>query len=366
MAKLPDPVHEHTTSTAIVRWYEKRKESPRPHLGASLIGRPCDRELWYTFRWATNKKFDGRLLRLFNTGHREESRFIEELKGIGAEIYDRDPETNTQHRFSAVRGHFGGSCDAIGRGLPEAPKTWAIIEFKTHNADSFKELKAKGVALAKREHYVQMQIYMGLAELERALYLAVNKNTDELHSEWIHFDKAVFDTYMARAEKIVDADVPPARLSEDPAWWQCKFCDHHAICHGERTANMNCRTCVHASPVDAGEWGCQKQERLLPYDEQQLGCRDHLYIPPLIKYATPLDAGDNWIKYQHRDGVIFANVTEDCEETPEDVQARFTSKELNITVAQFVSDPMTIGIKQDFPGSRISSTELSDDDECPF
>lgn len=367
MPKLPDPIHEHTTSTAIVRWYEKGQDTNgRAHLGASLIGRPCDRELWYSFRWATIKKFDGRMLRLFKRGQREEAEFLNELRGIGAEIHDVDPDTGKQHRFTAVRGHFGGSCDAIGRGLPEAPKTWAVIEFKTHKDTSFKELKAKGVQVSKPEHYVQMQIYMGLAELERALYLAVDKNTDELHSEWIHFDQESFDKHLARAEKIIDAEVPPDRISNDPAWYQCKLCDHQAICHGGRTAKKSCRTCVHATPVDDGKWGCQEHERLIPLKEQGIGCRSHLYIPPLINYAEPIDAGDGWIKYQHKDGVIFANVTEDCAALPDDVQGGFTSTELEITTAQFVADPMMLGIKQDFPGSRITSTEIHEDDDIPF
>jgi hypothetical protein len=143
--KLPEPVHTHTTATAIVQWYEKKVDGPRPHLGASEIGKPCDRALWYSFRWVTKKNFPGRIKRLFDTGFREEVRFLEELRGIGAEVYDCDPDTKQQHRFSAIGGHFGGSCDAIGRGFPEAPKSWAIVEFKTHGAKSFKDLAAKGV-----------------------------------------------------------------------------------------------------------------------------------------------------------------------------------------------------------------------------
>ena len=39
-------------------------------------------------------------------------------------------------------------------------------------------LKAKGVEKSKPEHAAQMQVYMHLAGLERAFYLAVNKDTD--------------------------------------------------------------------------------------------------------------------------------------------------------------------------------------------
>lgn len=371
MAKLPEPIHEHTTATAIVRWYEKNADDDgRPHLGASLIGRPCDRELWYSFRWATAKKFPGRILRLFNTGHREELRFLDELRGIGAEVYDRDPETGKQHRFSAVRGHFGGSCDGIGRGFPEGPKTWAIVEFKTHNDASFKDLVKLGVASAKYEHFIQMQIYMGLAELERALYLAVNKNTDELHTEWVHFERDVFERYMARADKIIDAEVPLERLNNDPAWYQCKMCDHHAICHGNQVPQKNCRTCVHATPVDDGQWGCQHHERLIPIEEQRLGCRSHLYIPPLINYAEPLDAGDGWIKYKHRDGAVFANVTEDCDRSEEnmtnDITACFTSAELLVTPTIMVADNTMATLKKQFPDARVISGATIDDDDIPF
>lgn len=362
MVAIPKAMN--TTSDAIVRWWDKQTDEPRPHLGASEIGKPCSRALWYSFRWATAKKFDGRMLRLFNRGHREEPQFLQELRGIGAEVYDRDPDTKQQHRFSAVNGHFGGSCDAIGHGLPEAPKTWAIIEFKTHGDKSFTALVAKKVKEAKPEHYAQMQVYMGLAELERALYLAVNKNTDELYSEWVHFDKTEFMNLLAKAQTIINADEPPQRLSEDPAWYQCKMCDHHAICHGEQVPQKNCRTCVHASPVYDGEWSCADQKRHLPYEEQRVGCRQHLYIPPMIRWAEPLDAGQGWIKYRDRDsGLIFANVTEDCDRSEEnmtnDITLCLTSAEWPVTVRGMVNDERLAEVKKTYPDSRVVHSEYT-------
>ena len=63
-------------------------DGPRWHLGASIIGNPCSRYLWFIFRWALHEKFTGRMQRLFNRGHREEARFIEWLRGIGFEVWD--------------------------------------------------------------------------------------------------------------------------------------------------------------------------------------------------------------------------------------------------------------------------------------
>ena len=368
--KLPEPVHQHTTATAIIKWYEKTADqAPRPHLGCSEIGKPCDRALWYNFRWCSDRKFDGRMLRLFNTGVREEARFLEELRGIGAEIYDADPDTGHQHRFAAFGGHFGGSCDAIGRGLPEGPKTWAVIEMKTHNAKSFAELVKKGVKVHKPEHEAQMQMYMGLAELDRGLYIAVNKDTDELHTEWLHFDEKRHNDLTLRAYKIIRAAEPLERMHQDPAFYLCKWCDHHAICHGTQVAQRNCRTCAYATPeIENGTWRCESQNRDLSVDEQRLACRAHLFIPSLVPYAEAMDAGEGWIKYQHQDGSIFANVTEDCdrseENMPNDITACYTSAELVVTVASLIGDPGLAELKAQFPTARVKNSTALDD--IPF
>ena len=60
--------------------------------------------------------------------------------------------------------------DSALLGLPEAPKTWHVGEFKTHNQKSFDDLVKRGVEKAKPMHWDQMQAYMGLTGMERALF----------------------------------------------------------------------------------------------------------------------------------------------------------------------------------------------------
>ena len=75
MADLPDI--SSPTREAIFAGYERdASEGFRTHLGASLIGTACERALWYDFRWTTKAKFPGRVLRLFETGNREEERLV--------------------------------------------------------------------------------------------------------------------------------------------------------------------------------------------------------------------------------------------------------------------------------------------------
>ena len=88
------PVSQHSTAEKVVQWWAAKKQTHRPHLGASLIGHECDRYLWLTFRWAKLAEFEGRLLRLFDRGNREEPRIHEELRGIGVELHTMDGDTH--------------------------------------------------------------------------------------------------------------------------------------------------------------------------------------------------------------------------------------------------------------------------------
>jgi hypothetical protein len=291
---------------------------PRQHLGMSQIGRPCDRELWFGFRWAKQKEWGSRMLRLFARGQREEAVFVQLLRDAGIEVHEVDPETGRQYRASLIGGHFGGSQDGRVMGLPESPKTPHVAEFKTHNDKSFQALKRDGVRKAKPEHFTQMQCYMGTSDLTRALYLAVNKDTDELYAERIEFDAAEFERAIKRAERIIRADAPPAGISDDPSWFQCKFCDVADLCHRAAVPDVNCRTCAHATPVmdGLGGWECARNKgECIPLEFQRTGCPDHVFIPALLaNWATAIDADERegWIEYarksddkQFRNGPMF-------------------------------------------------------------
>lgn len=290
----PIPGSMHTTARKIYEWYESKKEDHREHLGASLIGHHCDRFLWLTFRWAASPQFEGRVLRLFDTGKREEQRVYQELRAIGVELHTE--ENGKQITCRDDTGHFGGSLDGIGLGFPEAPKTWAVLEIKTANAKAFAALKAKGVKAEKPQHYAQMQTYMGLMSLDRALYISVNKDTDDLHTEWVHFDKPAFSDYLHRATRTIKRASPASKISEDPSFWQCKTCDMYKLCHQQELAEANCRTCCHSTPIDGGKWLCNEYAKELTAEDQRKGCDSHIFIPDLVP-ATAVGGGVNFVEY---------------------------------------------------------------------
>jgi hypothetical protein len=267
--------------------YSTKEDDWRDHLGASLIGRECSRELWYSFHWCTLTKFDGRMLRLFNRGHLEEPRFVAMLKMIGCEVWQVDAN-GKQFRISGHRGHFGGSMDAVVTGLPDLPEgVPALAEFKTHGEKSFLKLEAEGVMSAKWEHFIQMQVYMGKNELPYALYGAVSKNTDALHMEIIPFDPIHYQKYLDRSATIIDAVEPPKRISTSPGFFKCKFCDHIKLCHLTALPERNCRTCIHSRVIDDGKWYCSALLKDLTPAEQRAGC-DQYDSNPAIYNSNPV------------------------------------------------------------------------------
>lgn len=347
MAKIPEP----TKSTAKqIHWlYEQKKDEPRPHLGCSIIGHSCDRYIWLTWRWAFEPTFSGRVKRLFNTGHREEERIQSDLRELGIELYTMDEETGKQISVSAVNGHFAGSVDGIGRGFIEAPKSWAVLECKTHNTKSFADLQKKGVATAKKQHFAQMQMYMGLLDLDRAIYIAQCKDDDELYAEWVHFDQDAFDSYMARAERLIASPGLVEGISTDPAWYECKWCDYQDFCHGDKVALPNCRTCSHATPVKDAAWQCEVHNKALTYAEQREGCKEHIYIPKMIPFADAVDGGNNFIEYRVRDtDRTFTNGP-----TP----GHYLSREIHMLDKSMVGDK-TVNEMKDIFGAEVTEAKV--------
>lgn len=255
--------------------FRSEEDTFRGHMGASLIGRDCGREIWYSWRWVTKSKFPGRILRLFNRGHLEEARFIALLLMAGVQVFQQD-ENGKQFRVSGVNGHFGGSGDGIGLNIPDLPPNQqAVLEFKTHNEKSFTELTKKGVKEAKFEHYVQMNIYMNKMGIPVALYGAVNKNNDELYFEIIELDRYLAEQFEARADTLVHHTNAPKRISSSPGFFKCRFCDHRPVCHLSAIPERNCRTCTFSRPGNDGGWQCVKFNCDLSKELQLTGCVEY-------------------------------------------------------------------------------------------
>jgi hypothetical protein len=272
MAQLP----KHLTALAdmIYNAYRNREsgELYLTRIGASSIGDECARSIWYDWRGAYIDVPEGRMLRLFQTGHIQEARVVQDLKDAGLQVWEVDPETNKQWTYTAARGHFVCKTDGVTKGVPSAEKTPHVLEIKSTNVSGFKELEKRGVKVAKPEHYWQMQSGMGLSGIHRALYLAICKDNEQYYIERVEFDPECFAEIEGKLNGLITIMSPPPRLAEKEGDWRCKFCNAKDVCWGYKPILKNCRTCQYAEVADKGEWVCSRSDEVIPYGFQSKGC----------------------------------------------------------------------------------------------
>lgn len=260
--------------TEIDAWcVDKYQSEHRDHLGASLIGKNCSREIWYSFRWMKASVFNGRMLRLFQTGNLQEARIIEYLRGIGFTVWDIDPNTGKQFRIYGASYHYGGSADSVGTTpYPELIGLNLLIEFKTHNTKQFSKLCDHGLMIGKPEHYAQMCAYGVHFGMRYGMYIAVNKNDDDIRIFVVPIDATLAIDLSKKAEDIIGSQIPPPKISLQSTYYECKYCPMIRICHFNETPDKNCRSCTHAEPAENAQWGCNLFQQLIPPDFIPKGC----------------------------------------------------------------------------------------------
>lgn len=259
-------------------------DKPREHLGASIIAEDCAAKVWFGFRWAKHGQWGGRMLRLFNTGHKEEARFIEWFKAIGF-VVSEFAEDGNQHRISAASGHFGGSLDSramyvgnpaidneLSHILAQLLNYELLLEFKTHNRKNMDKLKKNGVKVAFYKHYVQMSTYGKFYGYKHGIYAGYCKDNDYIHIEVVELDWSLAADMVRKAEELIVAKRLPQRIAENPTYYECKGCQFNDICHNGAPMQKNCRSCRHADAADNKQWYCSVHNANIPQNIIPFGC----------------------------------------------------------------------------------------------
>ena len=280
----------------------------RPYLGASGIGENCDRKLWMNFRWTKRPFIEAAGIRRIEDGHRGERVLADWLRLVVDLSTEKEP--GVQHSFEDHGGHFRGSCDGLVTGLLQSPDTLHVWECKIVNEQKFKKvssLKAtRGEENALKEwdyiYYAQAQVYMHYFGAKRHYMTVGSPGVRDIVSILTDYSEAEAKRLIEKAKRIIFATRPPSKVSEDPAWHECKFCHLNGLCHNdEMPRQRSCRTCMYSTPMANGTWKCEKHDHLLTVNMQKAGCNDHLFHPDLVP-GEQTDYGEGWIEYTLRDG----------------------------------------------------------------
>lgn len=242
----------------------------RPYLGMSQLGHDCARYLWYYFRWAATQKHTARTERIFRRGDLEEARIISYLSATGILTVD------TQLAMEDVQGHLRGHADGKVTNIPDLPSETALLEIKTMNEKAFKDITKNKLKMSKPEYFIQLMVYMHYQQEKYGLFVATNKNTEELYIEIIDYNEKVATKAIHRAIDIIHTTVPPSRLSDDPKFYKCGWCAYKAQCHEMAAFKRTCRTCEKVAIGPNGTWLCSKQEnKILSTEEQLATCKEY-------------------------------------------------------------------------------------------
>lgn len=278
MAAIPQVGHD-----IVDRIYEaiEKKETSKFRLtrvGASGIGNECLRAVWYDWRGYHHTKFDGRMLRLFRTGHLQEDRIVADLKLAGFQVWELDESHGGQWTYNDPTGHFVAKLDGVMRGIPGAEKTPHTLEIKTHSKKSFDEVVKFGVQRSKPVHYAQMHAGMLFSGIHRALYVALCKDNEQYHVERLVFDPAYGETLENKIVTVVSSTIPPTRIAGKKEDFSCKWCDYKEVCWEGKAPIRTCRSCEHAEVHENGVWGCGLLNNELTPDDQLKACEHYSMI----------------------------------------------------------------------------------------
>lgn len=314
---LKDPTLEAVNKAVAA---EGNAEPPRAKLGASGVGHPCERKSWLQFRWALDRDIEPKGVRAIRSGHRGEDEMAEDLRKVpGIQLWT-EGDDGRQIGFMDLNDHFGGSLDGIIKGLIQAPVTPHVWENKVCNEKKVARLQELKDTVGEKQalkawdavYWAQAQLYMHYLQLDRHYLTCCTPGLRDVVSVRTEYDMAEAMKLQIKAARIIFSARPPAKLSEDPSWYECKYCDFWALCHEVEKPvfpSVNCRTCTHSTPLQESEmpadaegtWHCAKFDNTLSTDRQREGCSAHLFHPDMVPGVAEESDGET-VSYVLRNG----------------------------------------------------------------
>jgi len=200
----------------IEKYYqEKRDERKKTKFYISDAGK-CPRQIFFRFKEAPRAEMEPRLLRIFDHGDLVHRKFVQVLDSLGivegVEIPIRPSED------------ISGRADAI----VNIDGQRYLVDFKSINSTILQSMNEP-----KKEHVLQVQLYLHFFNLKKGILLYEGKDGLELKEFPVEYDEELVRKTLGEFQRLkinLEKDLIPKRLIDYPENWQCKYCQFKEIC----------------------------------------------------------------------------------------------------------------------------------------
>jgi CRISPR/Cas system-associated exonuclease Cas4 (RecB family) len=200
--------------------YFQREEPQRErdYFYVSEVGK-CPRQIFYTVKGFPRPPLDGQTARKLLVGEDAHRRLVQALYSLGLVVAAEVP--------IPPGALFHGRADAI---ISLGGKNY-VVEIKTVHPYNFDQM----YNAPRRDHYLQLQLYLHYFQIPQGIILAENKATQELREFVVELDRPEVGRVLAEFEELrekifVRGELPPL---PDKSHWdydQCKYCPFVDFC----------------------------------------------------------------------------------------------------------------------------------------
>lgn len=240
MVSIPLNAPDPTLEAMKVAFLAQVTDEKRDYIGASAIGNPCARQIWYDYHGYPKIPFSAETRWNFLDGHHVEKMIADRLRLVkGIELWTHDVD-GKQFERTAFGGKFKAHPDGVILGILQAPKTHHIWENKASGHKKFTEFQSVKAKYGEKQalknwnenYFVQAQILMKLFDMTRHYMTVALAGGREIDSCRTEYQPEIAEKYLDRAGKLLEATVEPPRISEKPDFYICSYCSFKGICHG--------------------------------------------------------------------------------------------------------------------------------------
>jgi hypothetical protein len=170
--------------------------------------------------------FDPKIKIAFEVGKKLETFLLDLIEKAGYNLIRPKAVNDFLSLSDKNNPAFQGHADAI---LVIDNKSY-ILEIKTAKSSRYQTFVKHGVRKFSEVYYAQLQAYMGMSGIDRSVLLAMNKDSHELHCQWVDFSKDYYVMLQKRANYIANTEEPPERINQSPFYEVCNRCNYIDTC----------------------------------------------------------------------------------------------------------------------------------------